>query len=305
MDPFQIPTPEPDESSLLGNRPVLVIPTYLVVFLPWAIIQTIDFISSEWKTVQQTRRQGRIHMFILILPVIILAVYIYFQNKANDYKEMSTAILAIIISMTQLMRTWWGLWQLEEFKKWAAQAIRIMESHGYEYKLSDTGPDPEDVKDANDSHVDAESTTDETDSINSEEEGSQSPESKQPESHNAEQRDDIDDYKTWKAEQIEKCEAKAEQIKVNESVIDNQIAGGAVRCYVEFRDKTLLKLPLQQERRLLSYMLIPLDFTLIFLVRMLVDPVVCLSRWFKCLKPLAKRQISRFDSLMQIGRAHV
>lgn len=125
-----------DTSSIpLGDRWYIVISAYFVVLLPWAFMQKIDFISSSWKTVRRTRRNGLIQFWFTLIPLTLMLPYIWLQIEAQDFKEMSAAILAFIFALIHLVRTWWGLWQIRIFKEWAENSIRTLESQGISYNM--------------------------------------------------------------------------------------------------------------------------------------------------------------------------
>lgn len=130
----------------LGDRWYIVIPAYFAVFLPWAFMQKIDFISSSWKSIRTTRRNGLLQFWFTLIPMGLMIAYIVIQIISKDYKEMSAAILAFIFSLQHLLRTWWGLWQLRFFKEWAEKSIQTLESQGVSYDMNLEKEDMEEFK---------------------------------------------------------------------------------------------------------------------------------------------------------------
>lgn len=120
------------------NNPALTVCTYAIAFLPWTAIATMDFISSDWKTVAQTRRAGKWNLLVAGFPILLIIFYCVIQGAAEDYSEMSTAIVAACFSILHFLRTWWGLSQLHGFKRWAEKSIRELRQLGiYPAKTDD------------------------------------------------------------------------------------------------------------------------------------------------------------------------
>lgn len=119
----------------LGDQWYVVMPAYYFFFQRWVVEQFFDFLGPKWKTVKDTRRSGRIQFFWLLVLVLSMIPYIVLQYQVPDYKEMATAISALLFSLFYLFRTWWSLWQLREFHTWATDAIRTLQSQGVFYEL--------------------------------------------------------------------------------------------------------------------------------------------------------------------------
>lgn len=139
----------------------------------------MDFISSEWKSVAQTRSEGQANLFFSGVPLLLVMFYIVVQASEGEYTEMSTAIIALLFSAQHFLRTVWGLWQLRSFRKWAIQAIE---------NLRKVGVNPSKSKHDSDKS----------------------------------------------AAEI------ADTIKVNESIVDNQITHGLTICYLHLQGIDLL-----------------------------------------------------------------
>lgn len=61
------------------------------------------------------------------MPLIIVIAYFYNQARfSGDYKEMMTAIAAVLVSIYHLARTVWGLVQLYWFRKWCARSMHCV-----------------------------------------------------------------------------------------------------------------------------------------------------------------------------------
>lgn len=123
------------EQEFLGNRLYVILPAYLFSLLPWTVVQAFDYISPKWRRVKKLRAVGRIQCVTICMGICIISPYIYLQFQACDYKEACTATVAAVVALWQLSKNLWGLWQLHEFKSWAASAIRILQSHGVFYDL--------------------------------------------------------------------------------------------------------------------------------------------------------------------------
>lgn len=107
----------------LSNNPQYVVPSYLTAFLFTAILTNHDYISKSWKTVRRTRWFGKFHSLVSCFSIVIISIYVFVQAKSNDYKEMSTGIVAILIIAIHFARTFLGLWQLHCFSHWAKKGI--------------------------------------------------------------------------------------------------------------------------------------------------------------------------------------
>lgn len=116
----------------LADNIFFVLFVYLLVIGVWSAACNHDFISAKWKSVQNTRRRGLTHFFVITLPMAYILAYIFIQSRSGDFKEVGAAAVALCFAWLHLSRTFWGLWQLYEFKRWATEAIRTIESLGFE-----------------------------------------------------------------------------------------------------------------------------------------------------------------------------
>ncbi len=112
-----------------------VVFAYLAAFLPLAVVYTLDFITEKWKSINETRRDGLIHFFVSLPPLGYLIAYAHVQRMAQDYKEMMTAITAVLLCIFHVSRTVWGLLQLRSFRRWNIRALRCIVSLGYEVPI--------------------------------------------------------------------------------------------------------------------------------------------------------------------------
>lgn len=119
------------EVKQLGNSIAFVLPAYIFVFALWNAASSYDYISSKWLSVRIARRHGMRHLCVLILPMLYMVVYIKFQHDADDPKEMSAGIMALLFACVEFCRAIDGLWQLHVFRHWVAASIRSLESLGY------------------------------------------------------------------------------------------------------------------------------------------------------------------------------
>lgn len=109
----------------IGNLWGYVVPAYLFVFGIWGAASSYDYISSKWWTVGSARRQGMLHLCVLIVPMVYMLVYIVFQANARG------ALLALLFACFDFARTVVGLWQLHVFRHWVVASARSLESLGY------------------------------------------------------------------------------------------------------------------------------------------------------------------------------
>lgn len=124
------PNMSPEE---LANHPAIVVVAYIAAFLPWTYFTSTDFISSPWKSVRQTRREGFLNIFFTLIPAAYIGFYIAIQARAKAYKGMSAAIIALIFSVSHFMQAAWGLWQLSLFAKWSRESIDALQALGIKY----------------------------------------------------------------------------------------------------------------------------------------------------------------------------
>lgn len=124
----------------LGDSIGFVSGVYLGVLIPWTILYTVDFISSKWETIGVTITKGWIHLVIITIPISSIVAYVVLQTQLPqpDYKEMYTAISALVLSGYHLARTVWGLRQLHYFREWATAVQIILESGSYECDIKPT-----------------------------------------------------------------------------------------------------------------------------------------------------------------------
>ncbi len=114
--------------SRVAENPIFVLCLYIFVISVWSLACNNDFISSNWKTVQATRNRGRIHFFVIIFPLGYSIAYLVVQSEYRDFKEVGAATVALCLAFLHLLRTFCGLWQLYEFKRWAIFAIRSVQT---------------------------------------------------------------------------------------------------------------------------------------------------------------------------------
>lgn len=85
----------------IGDNLAFVLPAYIFVFVIWSVASSYDYLSDKWQTVASARRRGVRHLFALILPMMYMGVYIKFQSDAEDAKEMSGGILALLCACVE------------------------------------------------------------------------------------------------------------------------------------------------------------------------------------------------------------
>ncbi|CAN8077113.1 unnamed protein product [Agarophyton chilense] len=119
----------------LAENPFIIIAAYIAAFLPWTAFSAKDFISSKWKTVRTTRREGYINLIFSIVPAGYILFYCVIQVKGNEFSEMAAAMVAMLFALLHASRTIWGLWQLNYFRYWCKTSIEALDAMGIEYRL--------------------------------------------------------------------------------------------------------------------------------------------------------------------------
>ncbi|CAN8066740.1 unnamed protein product [Agarophyton chilense] len=118
----------------LAENIYVILSAYLLAFLPWTVLDSSDFIGPEWKSIAATRRQGTIHLIIVMLPITYIIFYIVVQAATRDFKEMFASFVALIFSIIHLFKTVWGLLQINELHYWVANSIQNLQHMGVYYK---------------------------------------------------------------------------------------------------------------------------------------------------------------------------
>lgn len=118
-------------AAFLAEQAYVVLPAYLFALLPWSILLVHDYISETWKTLEETRETGRRHLIFMLVPLPYILLYIDFQRRAGDFKEMCTATTAVLYSLYHIGKTIWGLVQLRYFEEWAANTHSSLHSLGF------------------------------------------------------------------------------------------------------------------------------------------------------------------------------
>ena len=119
------PEPKPRLDGFANHWGTVLI-AYSVGFLPWGFVVLFDFISAKWKTVRETRRAGWLHMATSAIPMTIVIAYAIIQGISQDFKEMMTAVIAVLLTVYHVARTVWGLAQLNAFRTWCAHALQCI-----------------------------------------------------------------------------------------------------------------------------------------------------------------------------------
>lgn len=121
----------------IGNQLGIVSAVYLAVLIPWGFLYIHDFISDHWLPLGTTRRNGFLHVVVVILPMPVLVFYIYSQIMLGDpdWKEMYAALTALVLSIYHLARTLWGLRQLKRFRTWAVRTAVTLARANYVIRL--------------------------------------------------------------------------------------------------------------------------------------------------------------------------
>ena len=86
----------------------------------------MDFISEKWRTVLHTRHLGYLHLALTIIPLPYIMFYAHLQQIAYDYKEMMAAVVVILMAIYHIIRTIWGLMQLDAYHIWCEDMAKRM-----------------------------------------------------------------------------------------------------------------------------------------------------------------------------------
>lgn len=125
----------PSYLETLSDTTWFVMITYAIAFLPWAQVQSTDFLSSEWKSIRTTRSAGRKNLAVSLVPSVWVLGYCVVQALVGDTKEMCAGIVALTFALIHALRSAWGLIQLEHFRIWAIKSIYSLQSMGVFFKL--------------------------------------------------------------------------------------------------------------------------------------------------------------------------
>lgn len=112
-------------ADIAGNT-YFVLGAYFFAFFPWAVMNSIDFISEKWRTIGRTRKLAYIHMASSLVPLVYVAVYAEAQRQAKDDKELGAAMAALLFNVVQFLRTVMGKVQLEAFVRWCKHGVECM-----------------------------------------------------------------------------------------------------------------------------------------------------------------------------------
>lgn len=119
----------------LAKSPFIIIAAYIAAFLPWTAFAAKDFISSKWKSVRTTRREGYINLVFSLAPAGYILFYCVTQAEGNELPEMAAALVAMVFALLHATRTTWGLWQLNYYRQWCERSIDALGALGIEYRL--------------------------------------------------------------------------------------------------------------------------------------------------------------------------
>ncbi|CDF35958.1 unnamed protein product [Chondrus crispus] len=119
----------------LAENTIIVLLAYTAAFLPWTALTTFDFISAKWRRVRDVRIAGYVNLVLALVPAFYILFYMVVQSNV-DQKEMFTALVAMLFALLHVVRTLWGLWQLQLFVKWAVKSITSLRALGIEYELN-------------------------------------------------------------------------------------------------------------------------------------------------------------------------
>lgn len=109
-----------------ANHVATVVTGYVCGFLTWGFVFLFDFISAKWKTLNVTRRAGRVRLIAVIVPMVVVTSYAVLQALSGGYKERMTAVIAVVLAIYHIARTLWGLLQLEQYVKWCGYTLQCI-----------------------------------------------------------------------------------------------------------------------------------------------------------------------------------
>lgn len=123
---------EGSQKASLGDTAWFASLAYIAVLLPWTIFIAHDFISDRWDTIRNSKKSGRLHLLAFILAPVLVS-YIVWQPMSNepDFKEMFTAITALLFGVYHFLRSLIGINQLHWFQTWATTVATLMDRGGY------------------------------------------------------------------------------------------------------------------------------------------------------------------------------
>lgn len=207
-----------NEGKQLGDRIAFVLPAYFFVFGIWSVASSYDYISSKWRTVRSARQHGMRQLCILLLPMVYMILYIKVQADAEDAKEMSTGIIALLFAGVEFCRTAVGLWQLHVFRHWVAANIRSLESLGYVAEDRKTDVDEEHA------HVDSDHQTGDLDQGD---DGSE---------HGNDSEGEISSKSVKPRNRPRNPLQIADGLTINDLVVDNKLSEGEIQCVLRMRN---------------------------------------------------------------------
>ena len=97
--------------------------SYVCGFMPWAFLALFDFISPKWNSIRHDRRAGVLHPFGSIAPMSVVFSYPYVQGRSAEFKEMMTAVSALLLNLYHLAYSAWKLAQLRAYRAWCKHAF--------------------------------------------------------------------------------------------------------------------------------------------------------------------------------------
>lgn len=155
------------------------------------------------------------HLCILILPMLYMIIYVKYQADADDAKEVSPGVLALLFAFAEFCRTVVGLWQLHVFRHWAVGSIRSLQSPGYlaERRIGNKDEETNDGEDDDD-----DSDTQDLDNGATDLGGRSASRTKKSQQ---ELRDPFE---------------IADGLIINDLVVDNRLSEGEIECFLRLRN---------------------------------------------------------------------
>lgn len=86
------------------------------------------------------------HLIATVAMAVVVG-YAVIQGLSGDYKEMMTALIAVVLAFYHIARTIWGLVQLEEYARWCKYTLQCIRGTRpkYWYELFESNSDDDAV----------------------------------------------------------------------------------------------------------------------------------------------------------------
>ena len=117
-------------AKAIGEHPAFIVCAYLMALVPWAVLNSYDFLDSNFRPLISIRRTARLHAIITSIPSIYILTYTISQIYAEDYKEMCTGFAALFLAGIHFTRCMVTLVHVRCFKQWMEDADVCIDALG-------------------------------------------------------------------------------------------------------------------------------------------------------------------------------